>query len=146
MTIFACLVCGMPLTGDLAETALSDEPSEQAANDHGVPVTRVRPGRFAVDPEPFGPPYVPTTADPQVHVSDGPRGTILVNPNDVHGLGPHPDPSRRKGCCRLDGLDGPNLVCRGCGSEVATEQSDCWVRWHDLRLQPAAVTASRRAR
>ncbi|MET8764324.1 hypothetical protein [Lentzea sp. NPDC004782] len=44
-------------------------------------------------------------------VTDGPRATILVHPDDV----------------------------LGCGAEIATEQSDCWVSRHDLRLRPGAV-------
>lgn len=40
----------------------------------------------------------------------------------------HTDDSRRlNGCCGLDGLDGPNLVCETCGEAVATERSDCWM-------------------
>lgn len=34
---------------------------------------------------------------------------------------------RLSGCCGLDGLDGPNRVCR-CGAEVGTEHSDCCTR------------------
>ncbi|MFE9428621.1 hypothetical protein ACFYNO_37400 [Kitasatospora sp. NPDC006697] len=55
----------------------------------------------------------------------GPDGYQL-DPADHPGTAPHPSSSRRNGCCGLDGMDGPNLVCGGCGAEVGTEQSDCW--------------------
>jgi hypothetical protein len=37
------------------------------------------------------------------------------------------DHCRLNGCCGLDGLDGPNLVCETCSEAVATEKSDCWM-------------------
>ncbi|MFF0123749.1 hypothetical protein ACFYP7_31210 [Micromonospora arida] len=139
MTVFACFTCGVVVTGDLVESTLPDESSARSSNDGSEAIPRLRSGQFAVDPEPFGPPHVPTANDPHVLVSNGSRGTILINPGDVRGLELHPDRNRRNGCCRLDGLDGPNLVCPRCGSEIATEQSDCWVSWYDIRLEPAAV-------
>lgn len=77
-------------------------------------------------------------------MSAGPRATILVHPDDVLDLRRHPDPRRLNGCCRLDGLDGPNLVCVSCGAEIATEQSDCWVNWHDLRLHAVTTVEKHR--
>lgn len=133
MTVFACGGCGAVVTADLREVAF---PHDAAASDEQADaVPRVRQGTFARDPEPFGPPFEPLPGNPRIVVSAGPKGTVLVHPDDVLGLRRHPDPRRLNGCCRLDGLDGPNLVCGGCGAEIATEQSDCWVSWHDLRLQ-----------
>ncbi|WP_045864566.1 hypothetical protein [Streptomyces sp. WMMB 714] len=56
------------------------------------------------------------------------------------GTGLSPLRGRRNGCCGLDGCDGPNLVCRRCGAEVATERSDCWTP-QEVVLVPAAVEA-----
>lgn len=127
------------VTVDLVEIPF---PADAGTSDeHADPQPRVRRGTFALDPDPFGLPLEPMPDNPQVMVFAGPRGTILVHPQDVLGLRHHTDASRLNGCCRLDGLDGPNLVCAGCGAEIATEQSDCWVSWHDLRLQPDAVVA-----
>jgi hypothetical protein len=137
VTIFTCRSCGAVVTGDLAVMAM---PADAPNGEEAVP--RMPLGRFAVNPNSYGPPYVPTSSDSRVRVSGGPQGTIVVNPGDVLGLVLHPDRRRRNGCCRLDGLDGPNLVCESCGSEIATEQSDCWVSWHDVRLEPAAVVAA----
>lgn len=137
--MFVCGSCGAVKTADLSEVAF---PEDAVVDDEQVEAApRVRRGTFALDSEPFGPPFEPLPDNPQVLVSAGPRATVLVHPDDVVDLRRHPDPGRLNGCCRLDGLDGPNLVCGGCGAEIATEQSDCWVSWHDLRLQPNAVTA-----
>ncbi|WP_131831078.1 MULTISPECIES: hypothetical protein [unclassified Frankia] len=51
---------------------------------------------------------------------------LILNPNDLLGTACHADPRRRIGCCGPDGQNGPNLVCSGCGVEVATEERDCW--------------------
>ena len=53
-------------------------------------------------------------------------GTVVVNLHDLVGTNHQPDFRRRNGCCGLDGLDGPNLVCPS-GHEVGTEKSDCWM-------------------
>lgn len=34
--------------------------------------------------------------------------------------------SRLNGCCGLDGCNGPNTLCKNCGAEAGTTQSDCW--------------------
>lgn len=126
------------MTADLSEVPFPDDAA--ARDEWGDALPRVRQGTFALDPDPFGPPFVSLPDNLRVLVSAGPQATILVYPDDVLDLRHHPDPRRLNGCCRHDGLDGPNLVCGGCGAEIATEQSDCWVSWHDLRLQPNAVT------
>ncbi|WP_328958141.1 hypothetical protein [Kitasatospora purpeofusca] len=51
---------------------------------------------------------------------------LILHPDDVPGTALHPDARRVNGCCGLAGQDGPNLVCSGCGVEVATKESDCW--------------------
>jgi hypothetical protein len=139
MTAFACGTCGATVTADLVEVPFPEDA--ETHEDNAAPEPRVRRGTFALAPDPFGPPYEPSPHSPQIHVPAGPRATVLVHPDDVQNLSRHPDPSRLNGCCHLDGLDGPNLVCTGCGAEIATEQSDCWVSWHDLRLQPQAVVS-----
>ena len=53
-------------------------------------------------------------------------GTVLVNLADLVSTKHHSDFHRLAGCCGLDGLDGPNLVCAN-GHEVGTEKSDCWM-------------------
>ena len=53
-------------------------------------------------------------------------GRFVVNLADLVGTKHHSERSRRNGCCGLDGLDGPNLICVN-GHEVGTEKSDCWM-------------------
>src|SRR5262249_2134244 len=54
------------------------------------------------------------------------EGRILVNLSDLAGTQHHPDFHRLAGCCGLDGMDGPNLVCSN-GHDIGTEKSDCWM-------------------
>ncbi|SBT50530.1 hypothetical protein [Micromonospora auratinigra] len=140
MTVFACLRCGTALTGDLAETPIEELPSPSSPSD--LPPGETCPawvpeGRYAVDPDPFGPPYVPIADDERMLVAAGPRNTVLINPDDLLVRRLINDASRLNGCCGLDGTDGPNLLC-GCGAEIATETSDCWTA-QVVRLEPLAV-------
>jgi hypothetical protein len=54
----------------------------------------------------------------------GASGQVIVNLRDLIGTKHHP--TRLNGCCGLDGLDGPNLLCAN-GHEIGTEKSDCWM-------------------
>jgi hypothetical protein len=57
---------------------------------------------------------------------------VMVTYNPSHVLGVQDE----------RGLDGPNLLCAGCGAEVATQQTDCWIDWSSIRLDPGAVSRS----
>ena len=50
-------------------------------------------------------------------------GRFLVNLGDLVGT---ERSGSVNGCCGLDGLDGPNLVCAN-GHKIGTEKSDCWM-------------------
>ncbi|NLU66175.1 hypothetical protein [Streptomyces sp. HNM0574] len=67
---------------------------------------------------------------------------MLLAPADVRGLRLTADRRRRNGCCGLDGCDGPNLLCAGCGAEIATRRSDCWTP-QQVTLHATAVTRTR---
>jgi hypothetical protein len=102
---FECPVCRAVIT-----RALTPLPTDQpVCLDNGKPAV---PGGFfaAISAEDWA---VPGT-------------TLVVNLHDLVGTKRHPDFRRLNGCCGLDGLDGPNLVCPN-GHEVGTEQSDCWM-------------------
>lgn len=129
------------MTAVLREIPFVDEPAVHHGS--GPAPSRMPPGAFARDPDRFEQPSEPTSENQTLLVPAGPALTIVVHPGDIRGLSLHPDRRRLNGCCRLDGCDGPNLVCAGCGAEIATEQSDCWVSWHDVRLDPAAVVEHR---
>lgn len=116
MTVFACAHCGRRLTPNLRQVSVPCRAIRDPSSTYGY-CPLMRPGTFAVDPEPFGPSDIRAAAT---------RGTIIVNPSDIRGVEPHADYVRRSGCCRPAGTHGPNLVCTFCGLEVATEQTDCW--------------------
>lgn len=102
---------------------------------------RMPTGTYAIDDDPFGPPYVPVDAHPvhhTVHVPDGPRGTFVLAPGDVRSTTAVRDARRRQGCCGPGGMSGANLACAGCGREVAAEVADCWTV-QEVRLYPDAV-------
>jgi hypothetical protein len=139
VTVFACLRCQGVLTEDLSEVpfamlAVPTSPSDLSP-DEECPPWLMR-GTFAVDPSPFGPPYVPDPDD-EFLISAGSVHTILINPHDLVVRHSHPDSRRRSGCCGPAGHDGPNLLCV-CGAEIATESADCWTA-QVIRLEPAAV-------
>ncbi|MEU8214451.1 hypothetical protein AB0C47_01600 [Micromonospora taraxaci] len=111
-------------------------------------------GLFAIDPKPFGAPFVPaenqdgsaeampgvgSTVDGVDMMSAGPRDTIVIHPDDAPSLEPHPDDSRQAGCCGPFGDRGPNRVC-ACGAEVAALMADCYGP-HELHLYPDRVAA-----
>ncbi|GFH39456.1 hypothetical protein SCWH03_57240 [Streptomyces pacificus] len=106
-------------------------------------------GTFAVDPEPWGPPWQAwEEIDPDeaaargvyapVHtLSNGAPGAIVIAPGDTRGTLLIPE----KGggyCCGLDGADGPNMACEACGLPVASRIDDCSL-WQAVWLAPNAV-------
>jgi hypothetical protein len=75
-------------------------------------------------------------------VSDGEhfaKDCAVVNLADLVSTKHHPDYRRLNGCCGLDGLDGPNLVCDN-GHEVGTESSDCWTAHAAVLIQSAVCS------
>ncbi|WP_433463533.1 hypothetical protein [Spirillospora sp. CA-128828] len=117
MVIFVCVRCSQRLTGGLVEVPLPPPVNEELRGPREFLPTRMPQGTFAIAPE---------------------IGGFVLCPDDLTGVDLHPDSRRRNGCCGLDGLDGPNLICAGCGAEVATKQSDCWSQ-QQVTLLPAAV-------
>jgi hypothetical protein len=115
--VFACRRCGHFITAGVAEVPLPPPVVEDAPGPGGFLPPRMAHGHYANSEE---------------------LGGFVLNPDDVAGTSLHPDPRRPKGCCRLDGLDGPNLVCARCGSEIATQQSDCWSQ-QQITILPDAV-------
>lgn len=148
MYVFVCGGCGVHLTVPLSEVALPTHAHQRYGNGIQLPVL-MESGTFAVDPEPWGPPWRRwEEVDPEevaargihapVHaLSDGVAGAIVVAPGDVRGTRLIPDKSG-SGCCGLDGADGPNMVCEACGLSVATRIDDCSL-WQAVWLAPNAV-------
>ncbi len=113
-------------------------------------------GWYAVDPEHFGAPFVPSP-DPDAYlhampgysmviegvdmVSAGPRDTFVIHPADAPSLQRNPDPDRQAvGCCGRPGTRGNNLICP-CGQEVATVMDECYGAY-ELHLDPTFVSVS----
>jgi hypothetical protein len=106
-------------------------------------------GTFAVDPEPWGPPWRKwERIDPDeaavrgvyapVHaLSDGAPGAFVIAPGDIRGVLLLRE-QRSGACCGVAGADGPNMVCEACGLLVATRIDDCSL-WQAVWLAPNAV-------
>jgi hypothetical protein len=65
-------------------------------------------------------------------------GSYIVNIEDVVHTRLTNAVGRLNGCCGLDGMDGPNLLCQGCGAEIATKKTDCWMP-HCVIFAPATT-------
>ncbi|MFE1026433.1 hypothetical protein ACFW5I_18005 [Streptomyces sp. NPDC058818] len=159
MDVLLCTACGHRLTEPLR--LLPEVPPHPEydglknpdGSRHAPPT--LPPGRYAVVPEPSGAPYVPhpdpewegatlpgvsvgEPDGPRTMVSRGPRGTLVVNPEDARErLSGNPD-AQESGCCGALGMEGPNQVCGGCGAAVATWHSECYGPW-EIRFLPEAV-------
>jgi hypothetical protein len=67
-------------------------------------------------------------------------GGYIANVEDVLRTRLTEDARRLAGCCGLDGMDGPNLLCDQCGTEVAIKKTDCWMP-HCVLFDPNATEA-----
>ncbi|RKN77613.1 hypothetical protein D7231_02620 [Streptomyces klenkii] len=148
MFVFVCAGCGAELTAPLSQVALPAHAHQKYGNGVQLPVL-MEPGTFAVDPEPWGPPWRrweeihPDEAvargvyAPVYSLSDGAPSAIVIAPGDTRGTLLIPE----KGggyCCGLDGADGPNMACEACGLPVASRIDDCSL-WQAMWLAPDAV-------
>ncbi|MFC8075319.1 hypothetical protein ACFUN8_07235 [Streptomyces sp. NPDC057307] len=145
---FECAGCGAALTAPLSQVALPVHAHQTYGNGAQLPVL-MEPGTFAVDPEPWGPPwrmwedvdpdeaaargiYAPVRA-----LSDGVTGAIAIAPGDTRGTLLIPEDGSAA-CCGLGGGSGPNMLCEACGLPVATRVDDC-SQWQVVWLAPNAV-------
>ncbi|MEV6319283.1 hypothetical protein [Streptomyces sp. NPDC051776] len=144
MVVFRCRNCHCDLTELLREVPLPQEDSAPAP--YALPKgeecpPRMRPGTFAYDPPEAGERvFRPQLGGAALGLRRAGLDGIVLAPTDVHGAQLTSLRGRKNGCCGLDGCDGPNLVCRCCMAEVATERSDCWTP-REVVLVPAAVEA-----
>jgi hypothetical protein len=100
-TVFTCPVCHVAITRPL----LPLRPDQSICLEDGKPA--VPKGFFGINKQEYW----------------SVAGHVLVNLGDLVGT---EHSGGNNGCCGLDGLDGPNLVCAN-GHEVGTEKSDCWM-------------------
>ncbi|GLX37641.1 hypothetical protein Sros01_37140 [Streptomyces roseochromogenus] len=135
---------------------VSDDARDRDKKTGRAPSTVPR-GHYAIDPEPWGPPYL--VQDDQENprpvqsrgpivcreegfvISAGSRQTVLVHPDEADGLQPLPDRENSNGCCGPTGSEGPNRACP-CGAPVATLAADCFGPY-ELHLDPVRTYAFR---
>ncbi|WP_436788590.1 hypothetical protein [Yinghuangia sp. YIM S10712] len=103
MVILLCKKCGHPITGNLSEGEPLRGPERPDGRDVALPRMAQGTYKFSVD-----------------------GALLILHPDDVPGTASHPDSRRMNGCCGPHGQHGPNLVCSGCGAEIATKEADCW--------------------
>ncbi|MFF5787170.1 hypothetical protein ACFY8P_19640 [Streptomyces sp. NPDC012693] len=149
MFVFVCAGCGADLTAPLGQVPLPVHAHQHYGNGIQLPVL-MEPGTFAVEPEPWGPPWRrwadvdPGEAEARgvfapVHaLSDGAPGAVVIAPGESHGTVLIPENRGSGYCCGLDGASGPNLACGACGRPVATRIDDCSL-WQAVWLDPTAV-------
>lgn len=149
MFVFVCAGCGARLTTPLSQVALPVHAHQKYGNGVQLPVL-MESGTFAVDPEPWGPPWRrweeihPDEAvargvyAPVFALSDGAPGAIVIAPGDAHGTVLIPEERGGGYCCGLDGADGPNVACAECAQPVASRIDDCSL-WQAMWLAPNAV-------
>ncbi|MFJ9693823.1 hypothetical protein [Kitasatospora sp. NPDC101183] len=145
MTVFACARCGAVVTGPLREVALPAHAHQERDGHRYMPVL-MEPRTFAVDPEPWGPPWRPWAGlgeaeaaalgvfAPVPYVSLAAPGAVLMAPGDTRGTVLLPE--ELDGCCAAGG--GPNLACAGCGAVVGSQTDDCYA-WQTVWLDAPAV-------
>jgi len=159
MTVFLCSKCGTAITPELAELAtvpdVSHTEQDRDEKTRRAPSTVPR-GHYAIDPEPWGPPYVaqedqenPKPAHPRgplvvreegfFVISAGVRGTIVMHPDDAPDLRFLPDWANSNGCCGPTGDEGLNRACP-CGAPVATLAASCFGPF-ELHLDPVRTSA-----
>ncbi|WP_446447123.1 hypothetical protein [Streptomyces gardneri] len=145
--MFTCAGCGTELTAPVFRVALPVHTHYGAWEELHPPL--MQPATYAVEPLPTGPPWRKWgevgedeaarqgVYAPVYSVSFGARNRIVIAPGDSRSMSLIPE--KCAGDCRgVDGRDGPNLACEGCGRAVATRRDDCGM-WQTVWLEPDAV-------
>ncbi|GAA1637709.1 hypothetical protein GCM10009733_038530 [Nonomuraea maheshkhaliensis] len=131
MARFLCSACRRPITAPVRKIPLPPwkEPPEGATEWYErIKEPRMPRGTYAANHRPG-------------EFSGEPPG-LVIHPGDAMGTRLHPDASRITGCCGINTQGGlPNLVCEGCGAELAVHQADCYTE-NQVTLVAEAVILS----
>ena len=117
--IFHCAGCGTALTCRISVGSLKDPSVEPPVLEDQQPVCEPGEGIKSYGPlvRSFGERTHPLDFAPQ----------FWLHPDDVGETTEWTrDRGRLTGRCGIAGSDGPNIICRNCGSEVGTVQTDCY--------------------
>ncbi|MFC5818146.1 hypothetical protein [Nonomuraea harbinensis] len=116
MARFLCFACRRPITLPVRRIPLPPAHYTAIAG-ATVPTDRIQPPRM---------PRGTYAANHRPEEFSGEPPGLVIHPDDAVGMLLHPDRSRVGGCCGISEIDGPNLVCAGCGTDLATHQADCY--------------------
>lgn len=135
---FRCRLCDAPVSSDVVKVA-DPGPATGSAGTPAVdlPPTMTTEGTWALTHRrAFAPGWI---AGRSVYPSSvaHPAPAVLLDHDDL-APGVATDAQAAVGCCGIDGHEGPNLTCPGCGTLVGTLFDDCWTPI-EARLDPAAV-------
>ena len=117
---FYCKSCGAELTGELEIKSLKDPAVAKPDLADREPVCAVGNGYKSFEPlmdSGDNAAIWPLQFAPQFWLN---LDDVSTTTKQIGGV------RRLIGCCGVSGLDGPNRGCVKCGTEVGTEQSDCF--------------------
>lgn len=113
---FLCFTCRRPITLPARKIPLPP-PNYNSVAGAATPADRIQPPRM---------PRGAYSANHHPEEFSGDPPGLVIHPDDAVGMLLHPDASRLGGCCGISDMGGPNLVCAGCGVDLATHQADCY--------------------
>lgn len=135
--VLRCRQCNALVSNPVQRVEWDPLPKVTGRLHYSLGASTVAAGYCSTDPQPF---RFRVDPSPVPHAAM----TVVINPVDAVQMRHHTKPTRLHGCCRLDGIDGPNLLCCMCGVEIGVEISDCWTEY-DVRLLRSAVIEDRLA-
>lgn len=105
------------------KTALSSPVIIQSSNDPDAPKLRYDPYKAVIS---LGTAYM--THKPYLKYNNPEcKPEFWMNIDDLNDQTDVTDDKEQlSGCCDLDGMDGPNIVCKNCKHYVGTKINDCW--------------------
>ena len=116
--VFHCKGCGAAITGKIEVLSLKDPSVEPPSFKEQEPVAS--PGTAYKS---YDNPYF--VGDWSEEVAQNTEPKFWLNPDDVKPFSRYIK-KRCIGCCGIAGTDGPNHECANCGTEIGTEESDCY--------------------